>query len=164
MSGTARRVLTVIAGILSIGLIVAIVFPVFATAKEGGGPMPLGNLRILASSIEIYSGDNSGRLPLQNWCDATYPYNKNWDVYTSKRAKAKELKWGYAMNVSTLGKEIGSFDEPAKTILIFETDALGPNVVANLAAIAPTAGRPFPIATLEFNARAVKKADFDTMK
>lgn len=165
MSGTARKVLSVFVGILSVGLIAAFLFPIFATAKIGRGPMTLGNLRTLASSLEIYSGDNSGRLPLQNWCDATYPYNKSWNVYTSKRAKAKELNWGYAMNISTLGKKVDSFDEPPKTVLLFETDALAPNVVANLgAATAPGTGKSFPIATMEFKARAVRKSDFDTMR
>lgn len=165
MSGSARKVLTVFAGILSAGLIAAILFPVFARAKEGGGPMPLSNLRELATSLQIYAADNEERLPLQKWCDATYPYNRNWKLYTSKRAIEKELKWGYAMNVSTLGRKIYSFEEPAKTVLIFETDALAPNVVANLAAAAaPRPGRSYPIATMEFKARAVKNSDFDTMR
>jgi hypothetical protein len=42
---------------------------------------------------------------------------------------------GFALEWQLLGASLHTLKDPSKTVLIFETDALAPNVVANLAAI-----------------------------
>lgn len=41
---------------------------------------------------------------------------------------------GYAMNYAVMGKRLSDYEHPETTVMLFETDALGIDVIANLAA------------------------------
>lgn len=95
----------------------------------------LSNLKRLAMATEIYRADADDRLPLQNWFRPLQAILKGPDflgcpeVFTQSR---KEV--GYAMNLPLVGAQYAKMRQPASTVLFFETDALRPDVVANLSA------------------------------
>ncbi len=66
-----------------IAILAAILFPVFATAKERGRQMKcLANLKTLAGAFKMYADDNQGRMPsahvgwaAPDWCGAVATAN-----------------------------------------------------------------------------------------
>ena len=109
----------------------AILYPVYLAAR----PAPTGaacksNLKQLATATLIYLTDFDDRLPLEPWMDDMYPYVKNEDLYSCFVVRRPQ-RYGYAYHLKVLGKQVKNLRE--KEVLFFETDALGRNVVSNLA-------------------------------
>lgn len=123
--------LTLIAGTGVI--LIMIFFPIFAPPTEGKpSPSCLSNLKQFQTATQIYLTDSNDRLPLEPWMDDLRPYVKNEDTYRCTELK-RPLTYGYAYHSLVVGKSLTAFPS-ASTVLFFETDALGRNVVANLAA------------------------------
>lgn len=93
------------------------------------------NMKQIGTSLHLYAEAHDQRLPTAEWADAVYPYAKNWDLYTCDKVAEQGGKWGYAFHWKALGVNLASVGDPSKGVMLFETDALGKGVVANLAAI-----------------------------
>lgn len=121
-----------ILAILALALAAIILFPVFAQPSQNGHrPVCLSNLKQLSTAMLIYEFDFDDRLPLENWADAILIYLKHEDLLHCPQA----AQYGYAMNMEVVGAKVKEEDpKRARTVLLFDTDALGRNVVANLAA------------------------------
>lgn len=109
-----------------------------------------GNVKQLGTSLQIYLNDNDNSFPTDDWHLASLPYTRNEDLYTCNTLKGKGLRWGYAMNSSFAGKKIAAGTDGSKSVLMFEIDALGPGVIANLGAIAqPRHGKAVVVGRLD---------------
>ncbi len=93
------------------------------------------NMKQVGTSLHMYAEANDQRLPSSEWSDAIYVYAKNWDLFTCDKVREKQERWGYALHWKALGVNLTSVSDPAMRVMLFETDALGKGVVANLAAI-----------------------------
>lgn len=100
--------------------------------QEGHRTFCLSTVRQLGTSTQIYLSDSNDVLPLDPWMDCLSPYAKNEQMYTCVELKSP-LKYGYAYHLPLVGQPTSKFPVET-TVLFFETDALGRNVVANLAA------------------------------
>lgn len=119
----------IILGVALVGIITAIFAPNFQQRRSSPTARCKSQLKALGMDLLIYASDCDDRLPLQNWQTATLAYAKDLNLYTCPVIREKEKKWGYAMNFETIGRKLEELDE--ETILLFEIDALAPNVVAN---------------------------------
>lgn len=123
-----NKVVKAVVGVFCLWVIGAILFPVL-TQNNGGRNPCFSNLKRMGMAIMMYEGDHDDRAPLEPWMDATQGYVKDDGAYTCPTLAAEKKQYGYAMNLDALGKKPKESD-----IVLFETDTLGPNVVANLAA------------------------------
>lgn len=122
----------IILGVALVGIIAAIFAPYFPERHGSPTTRCLSQLKAVGMSIQIYAADCDDRLPLQSWQTATLAYAKSLDLYTCPIIGEEEKKWGYAMNFETIGRKLEELDD--ETIMLFEIDALAPNVVANVGA------------------------------
>ena len=114
-------------------ILVAIFYPIFTPDRESTPSRScLSNVKQLATATQIYLTDSNDRLPLEPWIDDLWPYVKDEDLYRCPVLK-RPRTYGYAYHSLVVGKPLTAFPS-AGTALFFETDALGRNVVANLAA------------------------------
>lgn len=94
----------------------------------------LSNVKQLATALIIYSGEYGDRLPRAGWIPEIMPYVKNEQVLDCRLVAESEKRYGYAMNLAVMGAKLPATTNPEKTVLLFETDALGRGVVSNVAA------------------------------
>ena len=117
-------------------LVAAIVFPTLASTHHPAyNASCQSNLRQIGTALQIYLTDSDERLPPTAWGDELKPFYKNEGMLTCPIvSRDRKAKFGYAMNSAVMGIDASKVKDPAKTVVFFETDALGRGVVANLAA------------------------------
>jgi prepilin-type N-terminal cleavage/methylation domain-containing protein/prepilin-type processing-associated H-X9-DG protein len=90
-----------------IAILAAILFPVFAKAKEAAKKTgDLSNVKQISMGIFLYAGDNDDFSVVQNevngyeWYEGLYPYVKNKDVFRTPayRAKPADPSTDYLIN------------------------------------------------------------------
>lgn len=136
----------VICGCGGVGLLGAILFPVFAQARLKAQQVTcIGNVRTLGEAASMYAADHDDRLPLAaNWMDAL-----RRDVGSSRNFSCPAIsrpntfgprvsgKYGYAVNKALVGKSTKTIQDSAKEIWIFETGDLSRNASGDPGASAP---------------------------
>lgn len=118
----------------------AIIFPILAGGETPTKVSCLSQMKQISTSTMIYAGDFDDRMPLDNWNIEVMPYLRNEALLhcpelqrIAEKQKAKVInRYGYAMHLTVMGKRMNRVSP--KEIMLFETDALGAGVVANLAA------------------------------
>ncbi|MEQ1822814.1 MAG: hypothetical protein ABL949_09900 [Fimbriimonadaceae bacterium] len=121
--------------IATAGILGAILVPVILSAR----PVPmstrcLSNLKQLGSATALYCVEFDNKLPLDSWLTGLYPYTKNHEMETCVEIASKNGLCGYAYKFGLRGRSPTSTTDYESTVPYFETDALGKDVVANLAA------------------------------
>lgn len=91
----------------------------------------LGNLKQLATGVQIYIADYDDRFPPETWTDATMPFTKNEDLLICTENIGRG-GYGYAMNAAVVG-QVYVQPEMNRMVLYFETDAKARNLIMNLA-------------------------------
>jgi len=127
-----------------IAILAAILFPVFARAKERARLVQcISNQKQLSVAILSYADDWDGTVPWwcvpphwQVWDEGIYDYVKEKTIFTCPRnfhprALRGRLIRSYALprNVSGLG--LGEIPSPARTVLLFEKGDQGFGVIAD---------------------------------
>lgn len=113
----------------------SIILPILASSNHASPrTWCISNLKQLGTSTQIYVADFDDRFPPRKWVDELFPYFKNRTLLTCVGIASLEKKWGYAMHSEIMGKKATTWKEPNKVVVFFETDALAPDIVANLAA------------------------------
>ncbi len=79
----------------------------------------MSNLKQLGLAFMMYLEDHDGWLPDGNWVEVTYPYIKNRQVYTCPSRPDQPV--GYALNEALLAQRVLDIENPAQTVLAFET-------------------------------------------
>ena len=97
------------------------------------------NLKQLSLGIIQYIQDNDMKLPdADKWADEILPYVKNEAVF--RDPAAPDLKYGYAFNRALSGVLMTTLEDPAATVLLFESTA-GKKNAADTGASVPMPGR-----------------------
>lgn len=125
-------------GLIAFGAIV-IGFAYYATLPiEAGDPFRPNSqcrwrLQSIGNALDIYAQDHDDRLPLENWCDAVMSLkviHRNTLDCSALHRQGK--RYGFALNAAVIGQKADALR--ADTVVVFETEALGWNLAANLAA------------------------------
>ena len=129
-----------------IAILAAILFPVFARAREKARQTAcLSNLKQLGTAISMYASDNDGQMPWQQtyvqwgytgnlgmpgWTESIYPYVKNKQIYLCPSGPANTLSHysfnQYAMSIaygwaSVYGSyTLDSSPDPSAAIMVFD--------------------------------------------
>lgn len=129
-----------------VAIIAAILFPVFAKAREKARQTSCAsNIRQLGLAVQQYVNDNDERMPHPiwstvnvNWCAGwagkLYPYVKSTNIYQCPNDTTQSLPMGpdtlypmsYDFNTNLLSYQYGidgftpSLNAPAKTVMMFE--------------------------------------------
>ena len=86
------------------------------------------NLHQIALAVRMYIEDWDKRFPpADRWCDAIRPYIKDWSVLTCPAVAERGGKWGYAMNWKLSKRFLGEVEDPAHTVVVYETENLRKN-------------------------------------
>jgi prepilin-type processing-associated H-X9-DG protein len=97
------------------------------------------NLKQIALGIIMYTQDHNEKMPdADKWVSEIMPYVRNEAVFRDPAAPG--LKWGYAFNRTLSGVSLADLDEPAQTVLLFESTD-GKKNAADAGASVPTPGR-----------------------
>ena len=97
------------------------------------------NLKKLSLAIIMYAQDNDQKLPdADKWVDEIMPYVKNEAVF--RDPAAPDLKYGYAFNRALSGVPMTALEDPAMTVLLFESTT-GKKNAADAGASVPMPGR-----------------------
>ncbi len=145
-----------------IAILAAILFPVFAKAREKARQTScLSNEKQLGLGFTQYVQDNDERLPQgtvlnpmggQGWASQIYPYVKSTGVYKCPDDSAQggtnpvtyPVSYGYNLNQSpaltqngTTYNTLAALTAPAKTVLVFEVDGMtaDPTTPTNTASV-----------------------------
>jgi prepilin-type N-terminal cleavage/methylation domain-containing protein/prepilin-type processing-associated H-X9-DG protein len=121
-----------------IAILAAILFPVFAQAREKARAIAcLSNTKQLGLAFMQYTQDNDEKSPCgwnqyapggNGWAGQIYPYVKSLAVYVcpDDASPVKQCSYGYNSNntnpnsTTVDGYSIAQYNAPAKTVLLFE--------------------------------------------
>jgi prepilin-type processing-associated H-X9-DG protein len=108
--------------IFGVGILGAILFPVFARARETARKaVCLSNVKNIALAFDMYLEDNDDRFPAADaWCDALEAYLPNTEVY--RCASVMDQPCGYAYNAALSHVQGIAPEHASATVLIFESD------------------------------------------
>jgi type II secretory pathway pseudopilin PulG len=130
----AMRVRDLIVVTAVTAVLAAILFPVFAKAREKARQTScLSNEKQLMVALEMYSLDYDEKFTLAPWCDNIYPYTKNREIL--RCPAAPRLEYGYALNDAVLEQSMGALTAPSETVALFDADG-GPNSTGGLELLA----------------------------
>jgi len=100
----------------------------------------LTRVRSLAIGSILYSSDYDDVLPRGNWVDATTRYVKRTEYYRTPIFDFQPNQYGYAYNVVVVGGSITVIENPAATLMYFDSNKNERNAV-DVATNRPTPGR-----------------------
>ena len=112
-----------------IAILAAILFPVFAQARERARQVScLSNLKQQSLGALMYIQDHDELLPPKNakWMEITAPYIRSEKVFLCPSAKPSgetDAFYGYAMNPEPLGKKMSKIAKPETISLIFDAES-----------------------------------------
>ena len=118
-------------GLILCGL-AAILAPVYMQSNESTiSSSCLFNMKQSGLAVLMYSEDYDNRLPHRDWMDATYSYSKNWGIYACPIAsRENDTYFGFAFELTMIGKKTGKVGSPATQPLIYDSDLLYKNATA----------------------------------
>jgi prepilin-type processing-associated H-X9-DG protein len=140
---TANRIGQILLIFGFVGLIAAILFPVFAQRKNGHGPRCISHIKQLALGMLIYADANDDLLPLRDlWMDAVQPYVKRpiKDMRCNKVVEEKLPGYGYAFNSLLERKPSTQVKAAESTIMLYDSINYGKNASDPLLSL-PKPGR-----------------------
>jgi prepilin-type processing-associated H-X9-DG protein len=130
--------------LLLIPIAAAILFPVFAQAREKARTTScISNLKQQGLGTLMYAQDYDGILPpAQGWMDKLVPYIRNENVYHCPTAKpsGEEKAYGYAFNNTISIVNVMKLPTPQTTGMIFDSNNNGRSASVK-GAIYPTPAR-----------------------
>jgi prepilin-type processing-associated H-X9-DG protein len=111
-----------VVALLCVGVFAAILFPVFAKAREKARQTScLSNVRQLQTGMLMYSVDYDDRLPLgRSWSDGLLPYTKNRQLFVCP-SHTVATHASYRMNQDAAGAEVGAIADPKDVPALFES-------------------------------------------
>ena len=115
-------------GVLLVPIMAAILFPVFAQAREKARQTScMSNEKQLALGVLMYTADFDERMPVkQTWADDLSPYVRNEDAHGCPSAPpSMERSYGYNARLDRLALEKVPF--PAGAVMLFDAKATGSN-------------------------------------
>ena len=126
MKGTGLAIAGIITSalcVLMIPIMAAILFPVFASAREKARATAcLQNVTKISNAVRMYQSNWDDRYPLAaNWSDALTPLVKERQVFICPTISGATEPC-YGMNGGLSGKPDAFVQSPASTVMIFESN------------------------------------------
>lgn len=117
-----------------LAIVAAVLFPVFAPTCGGSHRNScLSFTKQSALATIMYAQDYDDRLPRAKWMDTTYPYVKNWDVFTCTEIRTEDKSaFGKGYDRSMLGRHVPDIHLPESQPLQYDSSMLYKNVVARI--------------------------------
>ena len=108
-------------GVVGVAVLAAILFPVFAQAKEASRKATcLTHLKHLSIAVQMYTQDHDGRYPISsNWESATTPYHRNTGLLTCPSEASATP--GYAFNAALDRLHQDRVKAPKRQPVLFES-------------------------------------------
>jgi len=132
-----KRIWLRLVGILCIAVIgLFLILPVLPERPRVQRTQCLSNVKQLGVALAAYSDDWHGHYPVVSWQTSIGKYVKDQSIHDCPEVLARGGKSGYAMNWQLLGVASERVAKPETMPMVFETDALGLDIAANLAAVA----------------------------
>ena len=105
------------------GMIAAVLFPVFARARAKASQNNcLSNVKQCGLGMIMYASDHKDHLPsAATWVQDTLPYLKNVQIYMCPNDTSGE-QVSYAMNPHLSGAALGSIENPAETVMVYDAE------------------------------------------
>lgn len=121
-------------------LIVGVVlYPVFAQVRQTRRTRCLSSIKQLAMALATYAEDNDRSLPhAATWSDASWANLRVPRDPRSVRCDRTNSPFTYAFNANMSRVKLDSISNPARSILLFEVDAIGPNAYGGPDSEAPS--------------------------
>jgi len=121
--------IAVVGVLLCLVVVGAVLFPLFARATGGGRTACLSNMKQCATAVRLYAEDHDDRLPpALSWMDATRQVAQTDYVFACPDlARTNPQSYGYAMNLTVSDVNTALEDQPADTVLLFESVLLARN-------------------------------------
>jgi len=91
------------------------------------------NVKQLGLALVMYEADHDNVLPGEDWAKELFPYLKNAAIY--KCPSRPETQVAYAFNEKLIGANIEDIPNPARVVVLFESDLGGESPVGNAADI-----------------------------
>jgi prepilin-type processing-associated H-X9-DG protein len=113
-----------------VAIFAAILFPVFAQAREKARTMScLANVKQLSAAMVMYSQDYDGRFPRATvWMDAIRPRITKETVYHCPSVRGSgPSSFGYAFNSNLTGKKAAAIPNPAAARMLYDSSNLARN-------------------------------------
>ncbi len=127
---TGRRGFTLIellVVIAIIGILAAMLFPVFARARESARKVQcLSNVKNLALAMNMFLADYDRFPKADQWVDVLGDYVKNDAVYKCPEDKS-DARCSYGMNWGLSRKPTSAVDDASRKVAIYETARPGAN-------------------------------------
>ena len=129
-------------GVIAVGVVGAILYPVFAKPGSFSGRSDLSSMKQLALIGMIYSGDfDDIAPPAKGWVGALYPYAKNKNVFVCAHLSGKPHQFGHALFVGAAGQNLKKIPRPESYPFFFDSRNLSMNAVSELHELSAR-GRP----------------------
>lgn len=135
--------LIVVVGICMMGVLAALLFPVFAQAKKAAlATGCMANARQASLGLLMYSADFDDRLPpAASWMDGAGTYMKTETIFHCTAVRTPE-GFGFAYNEALSGKKFAGMKNTAKIPFVFDSTLLGRNAASGMETL-PTPGRHY---------------------
>jgi prepilin-type processing-associated H-X9-DG protein len=120
--------------IIVIAIAGVVLWPLLIPVRHSTATLCLSNVKQQVVALVLYESDWDEHYPVKEWQTSLAKYTKARDFSCDEVTK-KGGKDGYALDWHLLGADAKKIADPTRTAVVFETDALGRDVVANLAAV-----------------------------
>ena len=120
----AFTLLELVVVIAIIGIVAAILYPIFKQVEESNRPGCLYNAKLLGLGLMMYAQDYNEHLPpAEKWMTVTQPYTKNKAIYVCPTVKKENPKAAasYAMDTRLSGKSFSKLKEPDAQALAYDS-------------------------------------------
>lgn len=132
-----------VCGIGGVGIMAAILFPVFSQAKLAAKKtQALSNVKQLGLAINIYASDNNDRMPIADrWMDAVESYARQERIFRSPEATPEDpTDYGFAFRKEFGQKKMIDYPDAATRAMVFDSTILSRNATSGLETV-PNPGR-----------------------
>jgi hypothetical protein len=128
-----------VCGLGGVGIIGAILFPVFAQAKQAAiRTSCMVNLKQISQAQLLYSADADGRFPdAARWIDQSEAYNEYERSFTCPAVKSQGRQFGYAFNAAVSKKKAADLKD-RREVLLYESGNLQRNASGDPSKEPPT--------------------------
>lgn len=109
----------------------SIVMPILKSASTSRETQQcLGNLRRLSRAMMLYTDDNDGKMPGQDWNKDLSKYEPDEVMFACPHQRRVDpSSSGYALNKALAGKVMKDIENPGQTVMLFDSRPVIPGTI-----------------------------------
>ncbi len=133
-------IVQIVAASFFLCLLAAVLFPIFAQAKMGGGPSCFSRVKGIGIGLRMYTDDSDDTFPkAEAWMDLILIYQRSPREFHDPQGVPKEA-YGYAYRDSASGLKTSGIKKPESYAVVFDSTLLRWNSHSELSTL-PHPGR-----------------------